>query len=137
MSVLKKATTETTRLPIGDEGDWLEVRAGLSKRDFNRFVNYMPTRSVDEDNPLNAGEAMSFATGLFEALVISWSAEPTNPSVNDYLDLEQEAAGLIDSALMEHFQSLTPSQDEVNKGFRSSENDGGGDQGEDPAPDAS
>lgn len=130
MSILKKATTETKRLPIGEEGDWVEVRAGLSKREFNRFVSYMPARSVSEENPLNAGEAMEFATGLFEALVVGWSGEPSKPSKEDYLDLEQDSAALIDTALMEHFQSLTPSQDEANKGFRPSEDDSGGDQGE-------
>jgi len=117
MSLLRKASTETKTIPLGDEGDFIVVRAEIAKRDFNRFINYLPGRTVEKDEKLTPGEAVELQTGMFEALVVSWSLDAP-ATVEEYLALETEGAAAIDSALAEHFQSLTPTKQEEKVAFR-------------------
>ena len=117
MSLLRKASTETTTIPLGDEGDFIVVRAEIAKRDFNRFISYLPGRSVSEEDKLTPREATELQTGMFEALVTGWSLD-VPATVEEYLALETEGAAAIDAALAEHFSTLTPSKQEEKVGFR-------------------
>lgn len=113
MGILKFASADTTRIDLG-EGDFLEVRKDMSKREFNALMGKMPNREISEENGLTLQEGLEFQQALFEALVVGWSAsEPA--TVENYLSLEREAAETIDSKLIEHFGSLSPSREESSK----------------------
>jgi hypothetical protein len=117
---LKKASLGTTRLDIG-EGDWLEVRTDISKRERNKLATYLPDRMVgdssEEERRLTTGEAVELQTGLFAALVVGWSAE-LPCTVEEYLSLEPEDTDRIDTALAEHWKSLQPTKAEAKAAFR-------------------
>lgn len=113
MGILRLASTETKRIDLGDE-DFLDVRVDMSKRDYNRLLKRIPT-DYDPDTGMTPGQADDFTTALFDALVTGWSLkEPA--TVENYLGLAREAVTAVDTALVEHFNSLTPSQEEVKKG---------------------
>lgn len=115
---LRLASADTVDLPLSD-GDWVRVRTEIAKRDFNKFIKYMPGREVSKDNPdtkLTPAEAVELQTGMFEALVVAWSA-PMPATVESYLNLGTESAGELDEALANHFKSLTPSKEEEKAGF--------------------
>jgi hypothetical protein len=117
MALLRKASVETKRLPLGEDGDYIEVRTEISKRDFNRFIGFMPAREVTESTGMTAVEALELQKGLFEVLVTGWSLEEP-ATVEAYEGLENEGATAIDTALAEHFKSLSPSKAEEKAGFR-------------------
>ena len=105
MGLFRKANTETTQLPVGDEGDFLVVRTDISKREFNALAGQMPKQS---EEGLSIADAAGFSSVLFETLVVGWSLDDTQPSAEDYLSLSAAASNAIDAALAEHFASLLP-----------------------------
>ena len=117
---LKKASTETTQIPLG-EGDYIIVRNQVSKRVRNAVAAHLPARIIgmaeDETPTLTTGEATELQTGLFEALVVGWSADAP-ATIDEYLDLEPEDADRIDKALAEHWQTLQPTKAEGKAAFR-------------------
>lgn len=116
---LKKASLATTRLDIG-EGDWLEVRTDISKRERNKLAAYLPDRLVgagEENSSLSTAEAVNLQSGLFAALVTAWSSDAPC-TVDEYLDLEPSDADRIDGALAEHWQGLQPTKAEAKAAFR-------------------
>lgn len=117
MGVLKLASAETKQLDLG-EGDFLEVRNGVSKRQFRQLLDKLPD-SWDSDKGFTPGQADDFSTALFEMMVKGWSL-PEEPTVETYLDLDRTASAAVDAALIEHFNGLTPSQEERSKSKRDS-----------------
>lgn len=116
MSILRRASTETKRIDLG-EGDYIDVRAEISKREFNRFIAFLPAREVNEEQGMTAQEAVELQKGLFEVLVVGWSL-PEPPTLEAYEALSSEGATAIDNALAEHFRSLQPSKQEEKVAFR-------------------
>jgi hypothetical protein len=108
---IRLASTETKSLEI--DGDTLDVRTDLSKRDFNRLLRMMP-QDIDSEKGFTPGQASEFTAALFDTIVTGWSiSEPA--TVETYLALAYESAAAIDSLLIEHFNSLTPSAKENSK----------------------
>ena len=116
MGILRRASTETKQIDL-DEGDFVVVRMDISKRDFNRFIAYLPGRTVSEEDGMTPSEATELQKGLFETLVTAWSLD-TEPTVEAYMDLSNEGATAIDTVLAEHFKSLQPTKQEEKAGFR-------------------
>lgn len=135
MGILRRANTETRKiaLPVEFEGvgknrvavlrepaegeDFIEVRLEIAKRDFNRFISYLPGREVTKESGMTPAEATELQKGFFETLVTGWSLD-TEPTVDEYEGLENEGATAIDTALAEHFKTLQPSKQEEKVGFR-------------------
>jgi hypothetical protein len=117
-SLLKFASAETTRLDLGD-GDWLDVRSDVSKRDFNNLIKKMP-QDIDPSGKVTMGQATDLGVALFDTLVTGWSFEGEDATVDNYLRLNRAAADVIDSKLGEHFSSLTPTKEEQTKSKRGS-----------------
>jgi hypothetical protein len=135
MALLRKASVETKKiaLPVEYEGegdakvallrepkkgeDFIEVRLEIAKRDFNRFIGFMPAREVSEDDGMTTAEAIELQKGLFECLVVGWSLDEPATLVA-YEELENEGATAIDTAVAEHFRTLSPSKAEEKAGFR-------------------
>lgn len=107
---LKSASTATTKLDLG-EGDWVEVRTELAKREYKSLAAYFPDRVVNEENKLTASEGVALQTGLFAALVTGWSAD-IPATIDNYEGLDSADAQRIDAALAEHFKTMVPSADE-------------------------
>ena len=115
MGILRKASVETKKiaLPVEyvtkgkervanlrepEEGeDWIAVRTDIAKRDFNRFVSYLPGRTVSEESGMTPAEATELQKGLFETLVTGWSLEEA-PTLSAYESLSNEGASAIDTA---------------------------------------
>lgn len=110
MGVLKLVSDSTERLDLG-EGDFLEVRKGVSKKQFRLLLDKLPANWEEGFTP---GQADDFATALFEMLVVAWSLD-VPPTVENYEELDRTAAAVVDTALVAHFNGLTPSQEERSK----------------------
>lgn len=118
---LRLASQNTKRVAIGEE-DYIEVLEDISRREFGRLLKVLPR---DTDN-LTPESAEGFTLALFELFVKGWSVcdsegNPVPATEENYFLLSREAAGLIDAAVIEHFNSLTPSAAEQSK----SEDDSG------------
>lgn len=112
---LRLVTRSTRRIDLSEEGDWIEVKEDISRRDFNRILSTLPQGSdgVDEDS-ITFGVADEFAQGLFEVFVTAWSLD-VPPTLDNYNLLTRDSATEIDSAITDHFNSLTPTQEESTK----------------------
>lgn len=118
---LRLASQATKRIAIGDE-DYIEVLEDISRREFGQLLKVIP-RDVET---LSVEDAEVFTVALFNLFVRGWSVcddggKPVPATVDNYYLLSREAAGLIDAAVIEHFNSLTPSAAEQSK----SEDDSG------------
>lgn len=113
MGILKFASDETVRVDLG-EGDFIEFRKSLSKREFNSLMAAMPNREISEGNGLTLQEGLEFQKALFESLVTGWSV-PEPATVESYLQLDRAAAEVVDAKLIDHFQALSPTADEASK----------------------
>lgn len=112
MGVLKLASQDVKKLDLGED-DFLEVRQGISKRDFRFLLDKLP-EDFDGDKGFTPGQADDFSTALFLMLVKGWSLD-VPPSEDNYLGLDRAAAVAVDTALIGHFNELTPSQEERSK----------------------
>lgn len=114
MSLLRLANDETKKIQLGDDpGDWIEVKADISKREFIALIKKMP-EGVSEENPLTLDQGMAFQQDLFEAFIVQWSLD-VEPTVDNYLNLGRSAADAVDAAIADHFASLTPTKDDATK----------------------
>ncbi len=109
MGILKLASEATDKLDLG-EGDFLEVRAGVSKREFRSLLETLP----DNWDNMTPAQADEFSTQLFKLLVRGWSLD-VEANEENYQLLESNAASSVDSALIKHFNGLTPSAEEKSK----------------------
>lgn len=110
MGILKKASTETKRIEL-DDSDYIEVRADISKREFNILAGNMPTGVQEDGSGLSLTDATKFQEFLFGALVTGWSL-PEKATTEAYNGLSAEAAQAVDEALAKHFESLMPTSAE-------------------------
>ena len=123
---LRHVSKETKRIEIGDE-DWLEVRTDISRRAFNNLLMTLPVNRdgiVEDDIDLTT--ASNFSAALFQAFVTDWSViddkgRKTKATIDNYYDLSRDAASLIDVAVIEHFNSMTPNEQESTKSEGDSE----------------
>lgn len=113
----------------GDDGDFLTVRNGISKRDFNALLRALPS-DYDANAGFTPGQAGDFTAGLFSALVVGWSSsEPA--TVDEYLALEVDSAARVDEALLNYFNTLSPSAAERKSGEGDSPRPSAGSEGGD------
>jgi len=120
MGTWRLASKDTDTVNIGD-GNFLELKRELSKRDFRRLIDNLP-KGYDSDSGLEftPGSADDFVQVLFTMLVEGWSLD-VPATLENYLDLTQDAAREIDAALVEHFNAMTPSEEEKDKSEEDSE----------------
>lgn len=116
MGLLRFASADTKRVEFG-EGDWLEVKSDISKRDFNNLIKRMP-QDIDVSTGIRPGQATDLGVALFETLVVAWSFEGVDATVENYLKLSRDGADALDAVLGDHFSSLTPSKEEQTKSKR-------------------
>lgn len=120
---LRLASRKTKVLDLGEGGE-LTVKTEISKGDFNRLLRAMPA-DMSEDKGFTAVEADDFTVGLFSMLVEGWNAtdadgNPVDSTVDNYIGLERESATVIDTALIEYFNTLTPTREEATKSKKAS-----------------
>lgn len=116
-SLLRFASADTQQLDLGD-GEFLEVKSDISKRDFNNLIKKMP-QDIDTEKGIRPGQATDLGVALFDTLVVGWSFEGVEATVDNYLRLTRPAADAVDAKLSEHFSSLTPTEEEQTKSKRS------------------
>lgn len=122
--LLRLVSSETKRINLDDDGeDWIEVKADISKREYGNLASSFGidlNQSEDEAVNFTIPQAMAMQSNLFETFVVGWSL--TDPkgkalpvTLDNYLELSREASEAVDTAISEHFNSLTPSKDEKSK----------------------
>lgn len=114
---LRLASPDATTRITHEGGDWVDVRANLSKKDMDSILRNLPSsmvNNVDGKVTFNLTEAQEMAYSLFKALVVGWSLD-TPCTFENYLSLDSEAAQWIDNKLYEHFASLQTSKAEKGK----------------------
>jgi hypothetical protein len=105
---LRRAASGTTKVELsGEGGDFLTVRQGISKKDFNALLKALPD-DYDTSKGFTPGQAGDFTAGLFAALVVGWSSDAP-ATAEEYLALEVEDASRVDEALLNFFNTLSPS----------------------------
>lgn len=119
MSLLRLANKATKRITLEGGEDYIDVKVDISKRDFNRLIQVLPT-DANGDVGFSPDVAENFTTFLFETLVVGWSlvddaGNPVLPTLETYYNLSRDGALAIDSAVIEHFNSLTPTSEEQRK----------------------
>lgn len=97
---------EVIRIETEDGQDWIEVKADLSKAEFNRLALAGP------QNPDDRAGGLTFMDKVVETFVRGWSFkdENGNPVEFDmrlYKNLKTQAANWISGKCMEHFNNLT------------------------------
>ena len=115
--VLRLAPKGTVRLPVGDDG-WIEVRPDISRKEFNNIALSMPDDVGDEG--IDMQSALNLNEQLFKLFVVGWSVEdedgdPVPVDETNYQELSRQSAQLIDTALVEHFNSLSPNRETQTK----------------------
>lgn len=115
--VLRLAPRGTVRLPVGDDG-WIEVRPDISRKEFNNIALSMPD-DVGEDG-IDMQSALDLNEQLFKLFVVGWSVvdedgDPVPVDETNYQELSRQSAQLIDTALVEHFNSLSPNRETQTK----------------------
>jgi len=118
---LRLANQNTKRVAIGDE-DYIVVLEDISRREFSQLLRVIPR----DTESITADSAEGFTLALFNLFVKGWSVVDNDGksvpvSEEAYFMLSREAANLIDAAVIEHFNSITPSAPEQQK----SEDDSG------------
>ena len=116
---LRLVSKATTRLDIGDDGDYIMVRDDISRREFNQLLKTLPTGGVTDDN-ISFEVASEFSQGLFDVFVEGWSLD-VPATVDNYNELTRDSATMIDTAISEHFNRLTPDSQEQTKSEDASE----------------
>ncbi len=116
---LRLASKDTIRITVGEDDGWLDVRKDISRRQFNALISSLP-EDYGQDSSITLSVASDFSTALFSAFVIGWSVEDENgnplPVTEDnYQELERQSAQLIDSAISEHFNALSPDEETTSK----------------------
>lgn len=107
----------TEKIDMGD-GDFIEVRKGLSKANFREILAALPEDFNDDNKSFSPKEADNFTVGIFSALVVGWSAvdedgTPIPATVESYLNrLDRETAQAVDTALFDYFNSLSLTEQE-------------------------
>ena len=112
MALLRLATDETTNIPLDEDGSFITVKADISKRVFRQIVAAMPKTVEGQD--ITPEEGMEFQQNLFTIFVVGWSL-PVEPTVDNYLDLSEDAGRAVDEAVAKHFESLTVAKEEATK----------------------
>jgi hypothetical protein len=123
---LRLVPKTTVRLDIGDDGDYIDVREDISRRQFNALLGKLPAEGLGDEGTISFSVASTFSEGLFDAFVEGWSVEdakgkPVAATVDNYNELSRESSQLIDTAISEHFNSLTPDSQEQDKSEDTSE----------------
>ena len=112
MGILRKASAETKRIQLGDE-DYIEVKADISQRDFERLLSRLP-EDMSPERGLRTSEGLEAQHAMFEMFDTGWSlTEPATLEV--FSELTPDAARAINDALAEHFNSLPLNQQEAKK----------------------
>lgn len=115
---LRLVSANTTRLDIGDDGDWIEVKEDLSRRDFNRIISTLPVnRDGLNTDEIDLDTATSFAEALFDVFVEDWSVTDSDSNkvkanVANYQLLDRASSQLIDAQLSEYFNGVIAVSDE-------------------------
>jgi hypothetical protein len=117
MSILRLATATPKRIPLSEDGDYIDVRSEISKRTFNELIQLMPKGldgSEESTKNMDMADAFRFQNDLFRIFVTGWSLE-ADPTPENYEELERSAGEAVDKALGDHFASLAPSDKEADK----------------------
>jgi len=114
VSLLRLANSNSKRISIGDDGDYVEVREDIDKKTFNAIILAMPEGAA-ESGSLSVGEALNFSKFLFDIFVTGWSLD-VPPTLDNYELLSRESADAIDTVVAKHFESLTPNKEESKSG---------------------
>lgn len=112
MALLRLANDDTKKIAL-DKESFITVKSDISKRDFIALLKSMP-QGVTDENPLTVEQGVTFQQNLFETFIVDWSLEHP-ATVDNYLNLSRDAAEAVDTAIAQHFESLTPSKDEATK----------------------
>jgi len=122
---LQLASRKTKTLELGEGGE-LTVRTDLSKGAFRSLLSRMPEDMSDDNRGFTPVEADDFTTGVFEALVVGWNAvdedgKQVPATADNYLQLPREVTTVIDTTLMEYFNTLTMSEQDKSSSETASE----------------
>lgn len=114
MGILRRASKVPKKIML-DEESYIEVTEDITRKQFNKLVDAMPNNiGAEQDSEITLAQGIALQQLLFETFVVGWSLD-SEPSVEDYLDLPQDATLAIDNALMEHFGGTQVGESDAKK----------------------
>lgn len=104
---------------LGDERDYIRVRASLSKGEANDILSQAPTGERD----IKGG--LAFLENFFTKVIVEWSmkdeeGEPIPPTLEEYRSMEAAGARMIEEKLSQHLNKLIGREVEKAEGESSS-----------------
>lgn len=120
---LRLADTASIKRFDHESGDWIEVKANISKREMNAIFASLPDEMIErqmsdkkhsDETLFLVKQGPAVAQALFGALVTNWSVDAP-PTVSNYLALDPEPAAWIDGVLYGHWASIQMAEGEPGK----------------------
>jgi hypothetical protein len=122
MGFFKLTDREAVKRYPHKDGDWIDVREHLSKAEMNYLFRNTPDELLEAQFDTTRASQVAvlkqspvLAEMLFKMLVVAWSIEDTEPTVENYLALDPDPANWIDGVLFGHVNSMQLSKDEQGK----------------------
>lgn len=117
MPLLRRASTAPKKIELDNEGSYIEVSEDITRRQFNKLADALPSNIGDDT--FTPAQGVGIQGVLFETFVIGWSLD-SEPTIEEYESLPQEAATAIDDALMKHFGEVQVGEPDQKKPKQSS-----------------
>lgn len=117
MGFLKLADQTAVRRYTHEEGDWVELREQLTKKEMNFLLRVTPDSMIEPDKDSNIAvlkDAPGMAEHLFATCVVKWSLD-IEPTVENYLALEPQAGSWLDGVLYGHINTMNLTKEEQGK----------------------
>ena len=114
-SFFRKADTEKTDTYTHESGEWIRVRASLTKAEANDILRRAPTQERD------LGAGLAFLEGFLGVVLVGWSFEdeegnPVAPSIENFRLMEAAGARWIEDRASEHLNKVLGREVEVTEG---------------------
>lgn len=117
MGFLKLADQTAVKRYTHEEGDWVELREQLTKKEMNFLLRVTPDSMIEPDKDSNIAvlkDAPGMAEHLFATCVVSWSLD-IEPTVENYLALDPQAGSWLDGVLYGHINTMNLTKEEQGK----------------------
>lgn len=117
MGFLKLADQTAVKRYTHEEGDWVELREQLTKKEMNFLLRVTPDSMIEPDKDSNIAvlkDAPGMAEHLFATCVVGWSLD-IEPTVENYLALEPQAGSWLDGVLYGHINTMNLTKEEQGK----------------------
>lgn len=104
---------------VDGEEEFVILREEVSREVRNSLVPFFPERLMEVGDPVTIQEGVKMQDGLFEALVVDWSAKDEKgkaiPATLKNYHAMTSGIDELDAVIAEHFNAMFATEDEAGK----------------------